>query len=50
MAKKRRIIDQLYNGAFEKSKLTKSSRNALITSGTIIGAAALLSLLIQRSK
>ena len=34
--KRKRIIDQLYNGAFNGATLTKSSKNALINSGIII--------------
>jgi hypothetical protein len=34
--KRKRIIDQIYNGAFEGATLTKSSKNALINSGMII--------------
>ena len=38
MAKKKRIIDKLYNGAFENAKLTKSSERALLTSGLMVVA------------
>jgi hypothetical protein len=34
--KRKRLIDQVYNGAFEGLELTKSSKNALINSGLLI--------------
>jgi len=37
--KRKRIIDQIYNGAFNGAELTQSSKNALINSGFIIIAA-----------
>ena len=36
MKKRKRIIDQIYNGAFEGATLTQSSKNALINSGIMI--------------
>ena len=37
--KRKRFIDQIYNGAFKGATLTKSSKNALINSGVMILAA-----------
>lgn len=34
--KRKRLIDQVYNGAYNGAELTKSSKNALINSGLII--------------
>lgn len=34
--KRKRLIDQVYNGAFNGATLTKSSKNALVNSGLII--------------
>lgn len=34
--KRKRLIDQIYNGAYNGAELTKSSKNALVNSGLII--------------
>jgi hypothetical protein len=45
MAKKKRLIDKLYNGAFENAELSPGSKRALNNSGIIllIGAYYLIS-------
>ena len=37
MAKKKRIIDQIYNGAFENMELSKGSQSAINASALIVG-------------
>lgn len=37
MAKKKRIIDQIYNGAFENLELSKGSQSAINASALIVG-------------
>lgn len=46
--KRKRIIDQIYNGAFEGATLTKSSKNAIVNSGLIILAALFISNNIEK--
>jgi hypothetical protein len=41
MAKKKRLIDKLYNGAFENAELAPGSKRALTNSGIIILLGAL---------
>lgn len=48
--KKRRIIDQIYNGAFENAELTKDSKQVFVNCGFMILGAGLISILIQRGK
>jgi hypothetical protein len=41
MAKKKRLIDKLYNGAFENAELSAGSKRALQNSGLIVLLGAL---------
>jgi hypothetical protein len=46
--KRKRIIDQICNGAFEGATLTKSSKNAIVNSGLIILAALFIANNIEK--
>jgi hypothetical protein len=47
--KKKRLIDQIYNGAFANAELTQSSKNALLTAGGILAAGVVASLIINQN-
>ena len=46
--KRKRLIDQIYNGVFENAELTKDTRNVLINSGVIIILGIAASYAIQK--
>ena len=48
--KKKRLIDQIYNGAFENAILTPSSKKTLINSAALIVGAGIVSFFISRGK
>lgn len=47
--KRKRLIDQLYNGAFENATLSNSSKRALFGAGGILLAGLLISLQIRKN-
>lgn len=48
--KRKRIIDQIYNGAFEGATLTQSSKNAIINSGIMILSALWIAKNIEKQE
>jgi hypothetical protein len=51
MARKRkRILDQIYNGAFENAELSPGSKAALMQSGLILLLGVVLSTAITKNK
>ena len=48
--KKKRLIDQIYNGAFENATLTPSSKKVFYQSAAIIVSAGIISYFIGRGK
>jgi hypothetical protein len=49
--KKRRLIDQIYNGAFENYEFSKSSRSTVYNCGFIIGLGLLAAVsIVKKSK
>jgi hypothetical protein len=47
--KRKRIIDQVYNGAFENANLSNSSKRALFGAAGILIAGILISLKISKN-
>ena len=48
--KRKRILDQIYNGAFNNLELSQKSKNALVNSGLLIGLSLLASFYIISNK
>ena len=48
--KRKRILDQIYNGAFTNLELSKKSKAAFINSGLLIGLSLLASFYIISNK
>lgn len=46
--KRKRLIDQIYNGAFENAELTQSSKNTMLTAAGIILAGVIGSIVITQ--
>ena len=46
---KKRLIDQIYNGAFENATLSRSSKRALYNAGAIVLFSALGALIIRQN-
>ncbi len=47
--KRKRLIDQIYNGAFENATLSNKSKRALFGAGGILLSGLLISLMIRKN-